>query len=263
MKPRIMIMMGALGGAVLLSAMGMFSAGQGDDTKGDGASLRIAQTDEESDDQASEQANEQGSDQAENLDDAGSKAEYEAGKEGAGDVPSHLADRALGADDAPVTLIEYANFTCIHCDRFHSDVFPALKEKYIDSGKVRLIYREIIGDGPGALATSLARCVDERQYFNMVTALYETDDAWLRSQKELGGVVAELTKLGVLAGLPKDKIQACFDDRGMQTEMLERVNKLAEADKVRGTPSFILNGKMVDEWSEEKLFAAIDKALGE
>lgn len=172
-------------------------------------------------------------------------------------------DRVLGDENAPITLIEYASFTCPHCDNFHTTVFPKLKENFIDTGKVKLIYREVYFDGAGMLAGSLARCVPEDQYFPMVSAIYETDENWLRSQESVEGVVQELTKLGVMAGLSKDAIIACLDNRPAQEAMYANSQELMKADDVKGTPSFYANGQKVESWAWEDFEPFLNKMLEE
>ena len=167
----------------------------------------------------------------------------------------------MGEADALVTIVEYANFTCSHCGDFHRTVFDQLKTEYIDTGKVKLVYREVIADGPGVLATSLARCLPENQYFGMASMLYTNQQEWAYSQESLDGVKAQLTKYANLAGLSKDDLNACFDDTAKQEEMLDNSRKNAEADKVQGTPTLILNGKTVKNWAWPELKAEIEAAL--
>lgn len=176
-------------------------------------------------------------------------------------LPEHLADRVLGDANAKVTIVEYANFTCTHCGEFHRTVFPKLKSEFIDTGKVKLVYREIIGDGPGILATSLARCVPADQYFGMAGVLFENQQTWAYDQTSIEGVREALKKYASLAGLSVEKFDKCLDDKTTQKEILDHVQKNAEADKVEGTPTFLLNGKLVDSWQWDGLKATIEKEL--
>ncbi len=167
----------------------------------------------------------------------------------------------LGEENAPVTIVEYASFTCPHCRDFEETVWPKVQEKYVDTGKAKLVYREVYFDGAGLLAASLARCLPEEQYFPMAFTLYDQYDSWLKEQTDMEGVVSELTQLGVLAGLSKDKIAACLDDRQAQEAMIANSQKNMEEDNVRGTPTLIINGELVKDWGWENLEPLIDKKV--
>ncbi len=181
----------------------------------------------------------------------------------AGTIEDPINDRVLGDEDAPITIVEYASFTCSHCRDFEETVLPKVQEKYIDTGKAKLVYREVYFDGAGLLAASLARCVPEEQYFPMAFTLYDQYDSWLKDQTDMAGVVTELTQLGVLAGLGKDKIAACLDDRAAQESMIANSQKNMEADDVRGTPTLIIDGEVVRDWAWENLEPLLDKKLEE
>lgn len=173
----------------------------------------------------------------------------------------HLADRVLGDANAPLTILEYANFTCTHCGDLHRTVMPKLKAEYVDTGKVKIVYREIITDGPGVLATSLARCVPENQYFGMAATLYDGQKTWAYDQTSIDGVKAALKKYASLAGLAETDFDKCLNDTKMQEEMVAHAQANADKDKVQGTPTLILNGKAIESWQWEKLKVTLDEAL--
>ncbi len=177
------------------------------------------------------------------------------------DLPSHLSDRFAGNPDASVTIIEYANYTCSHCGDFHNNVFDKLKTEYIDTNKVKFIHREVVTDGPGLLATSLARCLPENQYFGMASMLYKNQQEWAYNKESIDAVKEALSKYSNLAGLSVDALNACFDDKEKQEEMLEHFQALAKNDKIKGTPSIYVNGKYVENWQWDNLKAEIDAAL--
>lgn len=179
------------------------------------------------------------------------------------DLPPHLADRSMGNPDASVTIIEYANYTCSFCGEFHENVFDKLKTEYIDTNKVNFIHREVITDGPGLLATSLARCLPDNQYFGMAAVLYKNQQEWAYGQETIDGVKEALRKYSNLAGLSVDELNACFDDTAKQEEILDHFKKLADEDKIQGTPSIYINGEYVKNWQWDNLKKEIDAALGE
>ena len=92
---------------------------------------------------------------------------------------STIEEMVLGSPDAPVTMIEYASFTCPHCAAFHGDQFQRLKEEYIDTGKVQFIYREVYFDRFGLWASMVARCGGEMRFFGISSMLYEQQQEWI------------------------------------------------------------------------------------
>ncbi len=155
-----------------------------------------------------------------------------------------LADRVLGRADAPVTIIEYASMTCPHCASFHAKQFPVLKKEYIDTGKVRLIFREF-PTAPQQLALGaamLARCAPKERYFAFIKMLFRSQMQWGRSAKP----VEELAGIGRLAGVSRATVDACLKSR----EIFAGVAKIAQDGEtkygIQSTPSFIINGKKLE-----------------
>ena len=114
--------------------------------------------------------------------------------------PINIPDMEMGSDDAPITIIEYASFTCPHCASFHKNVFPSLRKNYIETGKVKFIYREVYFDGPGLWAALLARCGGVKKYFGISDLLYSKQREWTKGDG--GAAIAQnLYKIGRIAGL--------------------------------------------------------------
>jgi len=160
--------------------------------------------------------------------------------------PMPLGDMVLGKDDAPVTIIEYASMTCPHCAHFTVETFPKLKEKYIDTGKVKYIFREFPLDPLAAGASMLARCADKNQYFSLIELLFSTQNTWAVQQplEPLFNVVKQ-------AGYSRDAFNACLDTRNNENskKILSAIestrNRAADVLKVTSTPTFFINGKRV------------------
>lgn len=175
---------------------------------------------------------------------------------------STVLEMSIGAKDAPVTLIEYASYTCPHCANFHAGPFKQLKADYIDTGKVRLIYREVYFDRYGLWASMIARCGGPEKFFGITDLIYKGQSSWSRA----GGaqeIVGELRKIGSLAGLNEDTIEACLQDAGNAQTLIAWYQKNAAADDITATPSFVLNGRKVSNQAYADFARLIDAELGE
>lgn len=169
-------------------------------------------------------------------------------------TPAIRPDFVLGKADAPVELIEYASFTCPHCEVFHSTVFPQLKANYIETGKVKFVLREVYFDKFGLWAGMIAQCAGEARYYGVVDMLYDKQREWI-GDGEAATVGDNLRKIGALAGLSKDQIDACLNDTALAQSMVATFQKNATADEVTGTPTLVINGEKHSNMSYEELAA--------
>ena len=168
-----------------------------------------------------------------------------------------LGEHIVGDPQAPVTIIEYASMTCPHCRTFHKDVYPAIKEKYIDTGKAKLYFREFPFDPAAAAAFMLAECSGEEKYFTMIDILFEKQSVWAR-----GKVVDELFKIAKLAGFTQESFQSCLQNQELLDNVLSIQNKAAEDYGVDATPTFFINGeKYSGNMSVEAMGEAIEAFL--
>ena len=152
--------------------------------------------------------------------------------------PGPLGDIAMGKDDAPVTIIEYASMTCPHCAQFSNVVFPQLKKKYIDTGKVRFIMREFPLDQLAAAAFMLARCAGKDRYYPMIETLFATQRDWV-----VRAPLEPLKKIAKQAGISEQGFEDCLKDQKI-LDGIEQVRSRASKDfKVESTPTFFINGK--------------------
>ncbi len=158
---------------------------------------------------------------------------------------STIVEMVVGAEDAPVTLIEYASYTCVHCANFHKEVYPQIKADYIDTGKVKLIYREVYFDRYGLWASMIARCGGPEKFFGISDLIYKGQSDWTRA----GGaseVIDALRKIGAVAGLDKDTVEACLQDGAKAQTLVSWYQENAEEHGIESTPSFILNGTKIE-----------------
>lgn len=166
-------------------------------------------------------------------------------------------DRSMGSADAPVTMIEYASLTCPHCANFHNNTLPKLKQAYIDTGKVRLIYRDFPIDALAFKAAILTRCVEPERYFGLLEVLYGGQDSWARATDAM----AALRRIGRLAGIGAEKFDACMADKKIGDGILGTRLRASQEHDVSTTPTFIINGRKVTGAQPYEEFDKILRAL--
>lgn len=155
-------------------------------------------------------------------------------------VAGPLGEQAIGDPNAPITVVEYASMTCSHCAHFHKTIFPELRKKYVDTGKVRFILREFPLDPLAAGAFMLARCSGPDRYFDFVDVLFHQQEDWTRTNDP----VTALFTISKQAGFTQESFDSCLSNQ----QMLDGVNwvkeRAAEKFDVRSTPTFFVNGEI-------------------
>lgn len=150
-----------------------------------------------------------------------------------------LAEMTLGDPAAPVTVVEYASLTCPHCARFHTEVLPEFKKKYIETGKVYFVFREFPLDQLSLAAFMLARCAAPGGYFPMVELLFTRQQEWAFVENP----APALMKLVAEKGFDDGRVKACLGDQKLFDEIREVRTRGAEKFGVEGTPAFFVNGQ--------------------
>jgi len=166
-----------------------------------------------------------------------------------------LEDIVMGDPGAPNVIVEYASMTCPHCANFYTKVFPDVKEKYIDTGKARFVFREFPLDGLAVAASMLARCAGDDRFYPMLDALFETQETWAvpgEDGKE------KLLLIAKQAGFSKDSFDKCLADKELFDKIVEVRKKAHEEYGVDSTPSFFVNGKRLPGIAFENFEAAIE-----
>jgi len=170
--------------------------------------------------------------------------------------PLYEDDKVMGDANAPVTMIEYASLTCPHCAHFANDVLPQIKTTYIDTGKLKLVYRDFPLNEAALRGALLTRCVPPQNYFGMVELLFRNQDSWAFNADP----VAELKKIAAAGGIDEAKFDDCLKDKATTDAIIARAQEGQDKYGVSSTPYFFINGRKI---SGAQPFEDFDKIIKE
>lgn len=151
-----------------------------------------------------------------------------------------LQDMTLGVIDAPNTIVEYASMTCVHCARFHKDVFPRLME-HIEEGKVRYVFRDFPLDATATVVAMLLRCTEKENFFPLLAALFETQEAWASAQEQQAGI--RLFHLFNAEGMSREQFNKCLADKALFDKLGQARAEASKQFDVNSTPTLFVNGQ--------------------
>lgn len=178
--------------------------------------------------------------------------------------PASIPDWGVGDVNAKVVLTEYLSLTCPHCKHFHDTVYPQLKADYLDTGKVRLVIKEVYFDKYGLWGAMLARCGGEMRYGGLIDMLYDKQADWAGTDDPTVAV-AQLKKLGLVAGIDDATADACLKDQAMAQALVAHYQANLAADfpndSFQGTPSFLVNGVVNKDIYSNMSFDDLKKIL--
>ncbi len=173
---------------------------------------------------------------------------------------AEIIDMVQGAEDAPITVIEYASFTCPHCARFHSDVYKLLRKNYIDTGKVKFIFREVYFDKYGMWASMIARCSGPDRFFGMTDLILNSQSTWARAGDDLA-IVEALRKIGRLSGMQDAALDSCLQDGEKLRALVGWYKENAQRDGIQSTPSFLIDGQPYKNMDYKEFAKILDEKL--
>jgi protein-disulfide isomerase len=171
-----------------------------------------------------------------------------------------VAEMAIGNPEAKVTVMEYASFTCPHCANFHANVYKDLKKNYIDTGKIRFVFREVYFDRYGLWAAMVARCGGEMRYFGISDIIFDTQSEWAHAPEDVD-VVNNLRKIGLTAGMDDAMLDTCLEDGAMAQALITTYQVNAQADDITATPTLLINGVKHSNMSYADLAQIIETEL--
>ena len=212
-------------------------------------------------------------------------------------APGHaqpaFEERVLGDPHAPVEIREYSSLSCPACAVYHEEIMPFLKETYVDTGRARIVYRDVVTNAPSLMASTLAHCAGER-FFEFLDVLYDNQRSWATAPSpaaareqlresglpdafaraggsaeeveflyEIAGPINRLLAIGQLGGLGKDEMFACFTDFELQSRIVEDPRPEFERYDVTGTPTIVVDGEKVGRGvpTRAAMASAVDAAL--
>ena len=166
-------------------------------------------------------------------------------------------EKVLGDPGASVTIIEFASLSCPHCAEFHKTRFDWLKENYIDTGKVRFIFRDFPLNRPALLGSMVAHCADPSKYFAYLSLLFKNQEKWAFSQP----VEEQLVKLARVSGMGQEKLLNCLQDEALAERIIQSRLESQNTYNIESTPSFLVGDQLiVGVPSEERLRELIEGA---
>jgi len=171
-------------------------------------------------------------------------------------------DFIIGNDNAHITIIEYASMSCNHCADFHNNTLPTLKKEYIDTGKVKYVFRDFPFNYPALLGSMVMRCIPSEVRYDYMNALYLLQNKWVVRENNV--TRQELYKIMQSGGMSKENFDACLSDQDLENVILKGVMDAQSEINIQSTPSFLINGNLVEGNKPIKVFRQIlDKILSD
>jgi len=171
-------------------------------------------------------------------------------------------DFIIGNDNASITIIEYASMSCSHCANFHNNTLPDLKKEYIDTGKVKFVFRDFPYNYPALLGSMVMRCIPSEVRYDYMNALYKLQNKWVVRENAI--THQELYKIMQSGGMNKENFDACLNNVDLENQILEEVIAAQSEFNIRSTPSFLINGDLLEGDKSIKVFRQIlDKILSD
>jgi protein-disulfide isomerase len=147
-----------------------------------------------------------------------------------------LSERVLGDPNAPITILEYSSLTCPHCASFHANTLPQLKKDFIDTGKVKLVFRDFPFDRAALQASMLARCSNPERYFGFLDVLFKSQNKWAGASDP----TQALAQTGKLAGVGDQQFKECLANEALANKLIERRLEAEQKYQVQSTPTFVI-----------------------
>lgn len=152
--------------------------------------------------------------------------------------------RTLGDPKAPVTMIEYASLSCPHCAHFSTEIMPEIRKQFVDTGKLKVIFRDFPLNQPAVQAAKLARCAPPERFWGFIDALFRSQKNWAYSED---AVLPGLAKIAKLGGLSQEQFDACMANQKIEDAVLQQRLDGSKEFTIEATPTFIINGRKMSD----------------
>jgi protein-disulfide isomerase len=171
-------------------------------------------------------------------------------------------DFVVGDKNAPVTIIEYASLSCSHCADFHNNTLEDLIKEYVDTGKARIVFRDFPFNYPALIGSMVLRCIPEDVRYDYMNALFQLQPKWV--VRENAKSTQELYKIMQSGGMTKEEFETCTNNVELENTILQALIAAQNEFNIQSTPSFLINGNLVEGNKSIKEFRQIiDKILSE
>jgi len=164
-------------------------------------------------------------------------------------------DFVIGDENAPITIIEYASLSCSHCSDFHNNTLEKLKDEYIDTGKVRFVFRDFPFNYPALLGSMVLRCIPGDVRYDYMNALFQLQPNWV--DRDNAKTTQELFKIMQSGGMTKEEFDTCITNVDLENKILQGVIGAQNEFNIQSTPSFLINGILVEGNKSIKEFRQI------
>tara|TARA_B100002003_G_C13806999_1_gene397993 strand:- start:4 stop:636 length:633 start_codon:yes stop_codon:yes gene_type:complete len=169
-------------------------------------------------------------------------------------------DFIIGNKDAPITIIEYASMSCSHCANFHIKTLPQLIDEYVDTGKIKIVFRDFPFNYPALLGSMVLRCIPGEARYEYTQALYKLQPRWVNKENAI--TTQELYKIMQSGGMTKEEFDSCIKNVDLEKNILQSLMDAQSEFSIKSTPSFLINGLLVEGDKPLKDFREIiDKLL--
>ena len=175
------------------------------------------------------------------------------------DTIEALSEKTLGNKDSSVKMIEFASLTCGHCAKFHNEVMPIIKEKYINTGLIQFTYKDFPLDKFALKASIIARCSGDKRFFSFLDVFYKKQKDWTRTQDPF----KSLLKIAKFGGLKDEDLKVCIGNKSIEDGLLKDRLMSSKKYDITATPTLYFNnvkykGDLTIEAVESKIKSLID-----
>jgi len=153
-------------------------------------------------------------------------------------------DFVIGDNNAPITVIEYASLSCSHCANFHQNTLPQLIKEYVNTGKIRIVFRDFPLNYPALMGSLVLQCIPQDIRYEYLSALFILQSQWVKSESDI--TKKELFKIMQTGGMTKDKFNECINNKDLEQKILQGLINVQNEFNIKTTPSFLINATLLE-----------------